>query len=273
MSWFHDEAVSRGSNNFSLLSSGVSTTSSYIINQTCCVTTNRYSNVKRGRARERRLRCRGDRHRACRVDCRCVSPYCGLGIDGRALAKAGKTVLHLDPNEYYGASQASLTLDELVDWSSKHESTRLDNDKTALFSSASTSSLNPALEANRRRYALSLFPSVLPSRGELIDTLVKSDVSKYVSFRMLDSVSIWNDEAGLGESGDPPASAGGSSGSVTRVPGSKEEVFKDKTASLMEKRRLMKFLMFAAGAFEDDPLLSGTCLTNGQKHLRGNLAR
>ena len=195
--------------------------------------------------------------------------------DSRALAKAGKTVLHLDPNEYYAASQASLTLDELVDWSSKYGSTRLNNRKTALFSSASTSSLTPALEANRRRYALSLFPSVLPSRGELIDTLVKSDVSKYVSFRMLDSVSIWNDEAGLGESGDP-ASAGGSSGSVTRVPGSKEEVFKDKTASLMEKRRLMKFLMFAAGAFEDDPLLSGTCLPNGQKHnsfSRGKSAR
>lgn len=195
--------------------------------------------------------------------------------DGRALAKAGKTVLHLDPNEYYAASQASLTLDELVDWSSRHESTRLDNDKTALFSSASTSSFTPALETNRRRYALSLFPSVLPSRGELIDTLVKSDVSKYVSFRMLDSVSIWNDEAGLGESGDP-ASAGGSSGSVTRVPGSKEEVFKDKSASLMEKRRLMKFLMFAAGSFEDDPLLSGACLPNGQKHnsfSRGKSAR
>ena len=34
----------------------------------------------------------------------------------RALAKAGKTVLHLDPNEYYGSSQASLTLDELVNY-------------------------------------------------------------------------------------------------------------------------------------------------------------
>ena len=104
--------------------------------------------------------------------------------------------------------------------------------------------MTSGLEHDRRRYALSLFPSVLPSRGELIDTLIKSDVSKYVSFRMLDSVSIWE--------GDTEGQ-----GRLRRVPGSKEEVFKDKSVSLMEKRRLMKFLMFAGGEFEEDDLLKG----------------
>jgi RAB protein geranylgeranyltransferase component A len=70
-------------------------------------------------------------------------------------------------------------------------------------------------------------------------------VSKYVSFRILDSVSVWQQT----EDGE---------GKVRRVPGSKEQVFKDKDISLMEKRRLMKFLMFAAGEFEDDVLLKGT---------------
>jgi RAB protein geranylgeranyltransferase component A len=56
---------------------------------------------------------------------------------------------------------------------------------------------------------------------------------------MLDSVSVWHDDG------------------IRRVPGSKEQVFKDKEISLMEKRRLMKFLMFSAGEFEDDPLLKG----------------
>lgn len=99
---------------------------------------------------------------------------------------------------------------------------------------------------------MSLFPTVLPSRGELIDTLVKSDVSKYVSFRMLDSVSIFD-----GESASPDEA--GTSTRLRRVPGSKEEVFKDKSASLMEKRRLMKFLMFAGGDFEQDEVLRGEC--------------
>jgi RAB protein geranylgeranyltransferase component A len=70
-------------------------------------------------------------------------------------------------------------------------------------------------------------------------------VSKYVSFRILDSVSIWQQQAGEG------------GGSIRRVPGSKEQVFRDKEVSLMEKRRLMKFLMFAAGEFEDSDTLKG----------------
>lgn len=44
---------------------------------------------------------------------------------------------------------------------------------------------------------------------------------------------------------------------MKRVPGSKEEVFKDKSISLVDKRRLMKFLMFVAGEFEDDEILRG----------------
>ena len=71
---------------------------------------------------------------------------------------------------------------------------------------------------------------------------------------MLDSVSTWNDKNGSGIERGQGSFEGAK---ATRVPGSKEEVFKDKTASLMEKRRLMKFLMFAAGAFEEDPLLEG----------------
>jgi RAB protein geranylgeranyltransferase component A len=84
----------------------------------------------------------------------------------------------------------------------------------------------------------------LPSRGPLISTLISSGVSKYVSFRILDSVSIWQEQEQGG-------------GNVRRVPGSKEQVFKDKEVSLMDKRRLMKFLMFAAGEFEDSDVLKG----------------
>ncbi|KAK4688078.1 Rab proteins geranylgeranyltransferase component A, partial [Tremellales sp. Uapishka_1] len=153
-------------------------------------------------------------------------------IAAAALAKVGKTVLHLDPNEYYGGSQASLTLDELVAWSNK---------TTPSYSKASTSALTPQLETDRRRYSLSLFPTILPSRGSLISTLISSDVSKYVSFRILDSVGLWDEE----------------SGTVRKVPGSKEEVFKDKSISLLDKRRLMKFLLFTAGEFENDQSLQG----------------
>ncbi|OWZ50998.1 rab escort protein [Cryptococcus neoformans Tu259-1] len=159
-------------------------------------------------------------------------------IAAAALAKAGKTVLHLDPNEYYGGEQASLTLDELVEWSTK----RVESSSAAVsYTHASASVLTPTLQNDRRRYALSLFPAILPSRGPLIDALISSDVSKYVSFKLLDSVNIW-DEGCAG---------------TRKVPGCKEEIFKDKSVSLMDKRKLMKFFMFAAGEFEHNDILRG----------------
>jgi RAB protein geranylgeranyltransferase component A len=47
------------------------------------------------------------------------------------------------------------------------------------------------------------------------------------------------------------------SGAVKAVPGSKEDVFKNKDLGLVDKRRLMRFLMFAAGEFEERKDLDG----------------
>ncbi|WVF67173.1 hypothetical protein IAT40_001919 [Kwoniella sp. CBS 6097] len=173
-------------------------------------------------------------------------------IAAASLAKAGKSILHLDPNEYYGGQQASLTLDELAIWAEAQvegQASTPSSTKQAygvIYSQASTSKLTPQLEKDKRRYAISLFPAVLPSRGKLIETLIASDVSKYVSFRLLDSVSIYE-----------PSPTAEAEGGFKKVPGSKEEVFKDKSVKLLDKRRLMKFLMFAAGEFEQDELLRG----------------
>ncbi|WVQ74521.1 hypothetical protein IAR50_004122 [Cryptococcus sp. DSM 104548] len=161
-------------------------------------------------------------------------------IAAAALAKAGKSVLHLDPNDYYGGEQASLTLDELSEWVKRQTETAPSHGALTYLNTSATA-LTPALEADRRRYSLSLFPALIPSRGSLIDTLISSDVSKYVSFKLLDSVSIWNQEQGV----------------ARRVPGSKEDVFKDKSVALLDKRKLMKFLLFAAGEFENDESFKG----------------
>jgi RAB protein geranylgeranyltransferase component A len=85
-----------------------------------------------------------------------------------------------------------------------------------------------------RQYSICLQPGVIPSLGPLISSLVASGVAKYSGFRLLESVSVYD-----------------SSGSVRNVPGSKEDIFKSKEISLIEKRRLMRFLAFAAGDFED----------------------
>lgn len=41
------------------------------------------------------------------------------------------------------------------------------------------------------------------------------------------------------------------------VPANKEDVFRNKQLSLLDKRRLMRFLIFAGGEFEDKPELQG----------------
>jgi RAB protein geranylgeranyltransferase component A len=106
-----------------------------------------------------------------------------------------------------------------------------------------------------RQYSLSLFPTVLPARGDLIETLIEEDVGKYVNFRLVDGVAI-HQAASPGEAS--------STRSWKRVPAGKDQIFKDSSLSLLEKRRLMKFIMFASsekgfslGGEDVDPLLRG----------------
>lgn len=142
-----------------------------------------------------------------------------------ALSKAGFKVAHIDENSYYGGNEASLSLDELVQWvdtmaSSQHPK----------YTSVSRSAQIPS---QTRQYAICLSPSIIPSTGPVISSLVSSGVAKYGTFRLLERVGIYK------------------SGTIQSVPGSKEDVFKGKDISLIEKRRLMRFLQFAAGDFEN----------------------
>lgn len=46
-------------------------------------------------------------------------------------------------------------------------------------------------------------------------------------------------------------------GKFRSVPGNKEDIFKSKDLSLIDKRKLMRFLTFALGEFEDAAELKG----------------
>jgi hypothetical protein len=101
-------------------------------------------------------------------------------------------------------------------------------------------SRSPNVPSQSRQYSICLQPAIIPSVGPLISSLVSSGVAKYSGFKLLESVSIYD-----------------SPGKVKSVPGSKEDIFKNKQISLIEKRRLMRFLTFAAGEFEDQKELEG----------------
>ncbi|KAJ7174339.1 FAD/NAD-P-binding domain-containing protein [Mycena filopes] len=149
-------------------------------------------------------------------------------IAAAALSKAGFKVAHLDKNEYYGGGEASLSFDEFIKW----------QDQPQPFVRGACRSGDSIAQA--RAYSLSLSPSLIPSTGPLIDALVGSGVSRYGGFRLVERICVY----------EP-------SGTIKPVPGSKEDIFKNKDISLLDKRRLMRFLMFAAGDFEDTKELEG----------------
>lgn len=103
----------------------------------------------------------------------------------------------------------------------------------------------------------------MPARGKLIDTLIASGVSGYIGFRIVDGVGLLhrstNTSSRTSKNVDEEVASG-----IKKVPSSKGQVFKDKTLSLMEKRKLMKMLMFVANLDEnkaiDDALLKGEYL-------------
>lgn len=160
-----------------------------------------------------------------------------------ALSKAGYRIAHIDVNPYYGADEASLSLEEFVQWANERSSSdfeqaddylRIQRAKiTSVSQSTSTSSQS-------RQYALSLAPSIIPSIGPMIMSLVSSGVARYGGYRLVERIGVYD-----------------SPGVVRTVPGSKEDVFKNKDISLVDKRRLMRFLLFAASDFEDRKELEG----------------
>ncbi|KAL6304085.1 GDP dissociation inhibitor-domain-containing protein [Sparassis latifolia] len=163
-------------------------------------------------------------------------------IAAAALSKAGYSIAHIDANPYYGGDDASLTLDELVEWADRRSTASglQDTYQSAQLAKFTSIIRSPSVPSQSRQYSLSLAPSIIPSVGPLIGTLITSGVSRYGGFKLLERVAIF----------DAP-------GRVKPVPGSKEDVFKDKELSLLDKRRLMRFLMFAGGDFEGKTELEG----------------
>ncbi|KAF9452027.1 FAD/NAD(P)-binding domain-containing protein [Macrolepiota fuliginosa MF-IS2] len=148
-----------------------------------------------------------------------------------ALSKWGFRVAHIDQNSYYGGDEASLTLDEFANWVDSPKS------NPEKYLSASRSTTVPPFA---RQYSICLSPTIIPSIGPFIDALIQSGVSKYSGFRLLDHVAVYDGAGGL-----------------KNVPGSKEDVFKNQDIGLVQKRRLMRFLTFAVGDYEQSAQLQG----------------
>ncbi|KAI9332724.1 GDP dissociation inhibitor [Zopfochytrium polystomum] len=183
-----------------------------------------------------------------------------------ALVRAGKKVCHVDQNGYYGEQCAAFTLKGFLEKLSKQESSvKVDVEvlsgvetKGDPLDEAAWKWLHGILdltvsESNReskvralesmlkkdRQYAIEFVPNLLFSTGAMVKLLVKSNVGQYVDFKAVEHVFIWEN------------------GELQKVPGSKEDVFKNDNISLIDKRRLMKFLMSTANHEESPTIPDG----------------
>lgn len=162
-----------------------------------------------------------------------------------ALAKAGLKVVHIDPNPYYGADEATLTLDELVQWAETRSASPTEEPIRYRVDH-----LSPDRPSHPKQYSISLSPSIIPSVGPFISSVISSGVARYGSYKLLGPIAIYRN------------------GKFQSVPQSKESIFQDRSIPLVEKRRLMRFLVFASGEFEKSPELEGKEDTSFDHFLR-----
>lgn len=100
-----------------------------------------------------------------------------------------------------------------------------------------------------RAYSLCLSPQLIYARSNLLAALVSSKVYRQLEFLAVGSWWIYNkhDNEGKNDVGSATMiSSEGSLGHLSKIPGGREDVFKDKSIDLRSTRSLMKFLKLAA---------------------------
>lgn len=105
------------------------------------------------------------------VDCIILGTSLTNSIIAAACSRVGKTVLHFDPNSYYGGESASFTFEQLVIWIKENYP-----DNEAL------QSIPKELIEKSRHFCIDLCPKLLFCNGQMVELLISSNVSRYHEF-------------------------------------------------------------------------------------------
>uniref|UniRef100_A0A7I4Z8X8 Rab proteins geranylgeranyltransferase component A n=1 Tax=Haemonchus contortus TaxID=6289 RepID=A0A7I4Z8X8_HAECO len=191
-------------------------------------------------------------------------------IIAAACSRSGFNVLHLDRNKFYGGDWASFNLTTIGDWVeqqkkpaeaeadiSKYADKLSDGESLMPLGTRKTvrnvhqewmpgsesmmtvdkgdnaeeKKVREVVESEWRRFSIDLVPKVLLARGSMVQTLCDSEVAKYAEFKCVDRFLCLRDESE-------------EKLTYSRVPCSKGDIFQDETLSMVDKRKLMKFMTF-----------------------------
>jgi len=131
------------------------------------------------------------------------------------LSVAGKKVLHMDRNNYYGGACASMYLGQLFEHFGKK-----DCDISGYGKS--------------RNWNVDLIPKFLMADGVLVKLLIYTGVTRYLEFKQVDGSYVYK------------------AGKVHKVPGTEAEALSSSLMGFFEKKRFRNLLQFAFKYEEND---------------------
>jgi Rab GDP dissociation inhibitor len=131
------------------------------------------------------------------------------------LSVNGYKVLHMDANSFYGGASASLNLQQAFE----------------KFKGGATP---PASLGPSRDYNLDLVPKFIMAAGLLTKILVRTDVTRYLDFKVVDCSYVYKDKK------------------IHKVPSGPAEAATSSLMGMFEKNRCRKFLEFCQGFDEKD---------------------
>lgn len=169
-------------------------------------------------------------------------------IIAAAASRIGKTVLHLDKNDYYGGFWASFNLEALQGHAQRvipsYDDPIFTSEALKIYpncchinnidlkwpvtqevtSDEATPSAKETLLKASRHFNIDLWPTLLYSNGAMVKLLISSNICRYVEFRALDRVATLLD------------------GAIKTVPCSRSDVFVSSEVNVVEKRIMMKLI-------------------------------
>lgn len=142
-----------------------------------------------------------------------------------ALSWQGSNVLHIDANDYYGDSSATLTVEQVKRWVAQVNENQIPCYASAkLYVSPLINNVNGRYSS--KDFGIDLSPKILFAKSDLLSILVKSRVYQYLEFQSLSTFHTFEND------------------SFEKLTNTKQEIFTNNTLSLMTKRNLMKFIKF-----------------------------
>lgn len=151
-----------------------------------------------------------------------------------ALSWQGSNVLHIDKNDHYGDSSATLTVDQIKKWAVQVNEGVFAGCYGNAKLYVSTSIGNGNGKYASRDFGLDLAPKILFAKSDLLSILVKSRVHQYLEFQSLSNFHTFEND------------------NFEKLTNTKQEIFTDQKLPLMTKRNLMKFIKFVL-SWEEQP--------------------